>query len=312
MINLEDKQILLTGGHGFLGSHVYDSLIEEGVSKSNISSPRSVDYDLRIQDKCKEVVKDIDIVIHVAGRTGGIGYNKENPGSLFYDNIIMNTQLMEASRISGVEKFVGIGTVCSYPKYTPVPFKEEDLWNGYPEETNASYGLAKKMMIVQSQAYRQQYDFNSVNLLMVNLYGPGDDFKPESSHVIAALIKKFADAVKCNHKSVEIWGTGNVSREFLYVSDAARGIMMATLGYNDSYPVNLGSGMEISIRDLVLKLKDISGFDGEIIWDTSKPDGQPRRGLDVFRAKEKFGFEAEISFDEGLKKTYGWYLNNMI
>ena len=254
-----------------------------------------------------KAVKNIDIVIHIAGRGGGIGYNRKYPGTLFYDNLIMNTQLMEAARQEGVEKFVGIGTVCSYPKYTPVPFKEENLWNGYPEETNAAYGLAKKMMLVQSQAYRQQYGFDSIHLLMVNLYGPRDDFSPEASHVISALIKKMFDAKESGEDYIEVWGTGKATREFLYVEDAARGIILATEKYDKPDPVNLGSGFEISIKDLVELIAEIAEFEGEIRWDTSKPDGQPRRCLDVSRAKEEFEFEAKVGFREGLEKTIEWY-----
>jgi GDP-L-fucose synthase len=305
---LKGKKVLLTGGAGFLGSYVQKELEKNDVCE--VIVPRSRDYDLRKWECCKKVLKDIDIVIHLAAKVGGIGYNQQYPGSLFYDNAIMGIQLMEAARQEGVDKFVAVGSICAYPKYTPVPFKEDDLWNGYPEETNAPYGLAKKMMLVQSQAYRQQYNFNSIFLLPVNLYGPGDNFDPDSSHVIPALIKKFADAAEEKSKSIEVWGTGNASREFFYVEDAARGIVMATDAYNGYEPVNLGSGMEISIKDLVNKLVDISGFNGDIIWDATKPDGQPRRSLDISKAKESFGFEAEVNFDNGLRETYLWYLSN--
>ena len=302
------KKILVTGGAGFLGSFVVEKLIQErGVSPDNIRIPRSKDMDLRIWNNCLKAVKDIDIVIHIAGRGGGIGYNKKYPGSLFYDNIIMNTHLMEAARQEGVEKFVGIGTVCSYPKYTPVPFKEENLWDGYPEETNASYGLAKKMMLVQSQAYRQQYGFNSIHLLLINLYGPRDNFDPEQSHVIPALIKKMFDAKLEGKKEVVVWGTGKATREFLYVEDAAEGIILATEKYNKPEPVNLGSGFEISIKELAELIAELVGFDGEIKWDTTKPDGQPRRCLDVSKAWKEFGFKAKTDFREGLKKTIEWY-----
>ena len=301
------KKVLVTGGAGFLGSFMVEKLINKrGVAPENIRIPRSKDIDLRIWDNCIKAVKDIDIVIHIAGRGGGIGYNRKYPGILFYDNIVMNTQLMEAARQSGIEKFVGIGTVCSYPKYAPVPFKEEDLWNGYPEETNAPYGLAKKMMLVQSQAYRQQYGFNSIHLLLVNLYGPRDNFDPEHSHVIAALIKKIFDAKESGEDYITVWGTGKATREFLYVEDAARGIILATERYNKPDPVNLGSGFEISIKDLVELIAELAGFDGEIRWDTSKPDGQPRRCLDVSRAKEEFGFDARVGFREGLERTIEW------
>ena len=302
------KKVLVTGGAGFLGSFMVEKLINKrGVAPENIRIPRSKDIDLRIWDNCIKAVKDIDIVIHIAGRGGGIGYNRKYPGILFYDNIVMNTQLMEAARQRGIENFVGIGTVCSYPKYAPVPFKEEDLWNGYPEETNAPYGVAKKMMLVQSQAYRQQYGFNSIHLLLVNLYGPRDNFDPEHSHVIAALIKKMFDAKESGEDYVEVWGTGKATREFLYVEDAARGIILATEKYNKPDPVNLGSGFEISIKELVELIAELAGFDGEIRWDTSKPDGQPRRCLDVSRAKKEFGFEAKVGFREGLEKTIEWY-----
>jgi GDP-L-fucose synthase len=302
------KKVLVTGGAGFLGSFVVEKLIsDKGVDSDNIRIPRSKDIDLKIWENCVKAVKDIDIVIHIAGRGGGIGYNRKYPGTLFYDNLIMNTQMMEAARQEGVEKFVGIGTVCSYPKHTPVPFKEEDLWNGYPEETNAAYGLAKKMMLVQSQAYRQQYGFKSVHLLMVNLYGPRDDFSPEASHVISALIKKVFDAEESGMDYIRVWGTGKATREFLYVEDAAEGIILATERYNKSEPVNLGSGFEISIKELVELIAEIAGFKGEIRWDTIKPDGQPRRCLDVSRAKEGFGFEAKVDFREGLKRTIEWY-----
>ena len=304
----EGKKVLVTGGAGFLGSFVVEKLrSDKGVASDNIRIPRSMDIDLRVWDNCVKAVKDIDIVIHVAGRGGGIGYNRKYPGTLFYDNIVMNTQMMEAARQQGVEKFVGIGTVCSYPKYTPVPFKEEDLWDGYPEETNAAYGLAKKMMLVQSQAYRQQYGFNCIHLLMVNLYGPRDNFSPEASHVISALIKKIFDAKESGEDYITVWGTGKATREFLYVEDAAEGIILATEKYDNPNPINLGSGFEISIKELVELIAEIVGFDGEIKWDTSKPDGQPRRCLDVSRAKVEFGFEAKVDFKEGLEKTIEWY-----
>ncbi|MEW6455187.1 MAG: GDP-L-fucose synthase [Acidobacteriota bacterium] len=301
----ENKKILVTGGAGFLGSHVVKKIISKGVPPENISIPRSKEIDLRLWENCKKAVKGVDIVIHLAGKVGGIGFNQKYPGALFYDNIITGTQLMEAARQSEVEKFVGIGTVCCYPKFTPVPFKEENLWDGYPEETNAPYGFAKKMLLVQSQAYRKQYGFNSIFLLPVNLYGPGDKFDPESSHVIPALIKKFFDAIPS--KSVTIWGTGKATREFLYVEDCAEAIMLATEKYNKSEPVNIGAGFEISIKDLVNLIAKLTGFKGEIIWDSSKPDGQPRRMLDTSKALKEFGFKAKTSFEEGLKKTIEWY-----
>jgi len=303
----DNKKILVTGGAGFLGSFVVDKLKENGVNPENIRIPRSRDTDLRGWENCVEAVKDIDIVIHLAARVGGIGYNMKYPATLFYDNALMGIQLMEAARQENVEKFVAIGTVCAYPKYTPVPFREEDLWNGYPEETNAPYGLAKKMLLVQSQAYRQQYGFNSIFLLPVNLYGPRDNFDLENSHVIPALIRKFVEALENNKKEVEVWGTGNVSREFLYVEDAAEGILLATEKYNKPEPVNIGAGFEIKIEDLVELIAELTGFRGEIKWDTSKPDGQPRRCLDVSKAKKEFRFKAKTDFREGLEKTIEWY-----
>lgn len=309
----DNKKILVTGGAGFLGSFVLNGLIRErNVRQENVSIPRSANIDLRIWENCVRVVKDIDIVIHLAGRGGGIGYNRKYPGMLFYDNIVMNSQLMEAARQEGVEKFVGIGTVCSYPKYAAVPFKEESLWDGYPEETNAAYGLSKKMMLVQSQAYRQQYGFNSIHLLMVNLYGPRDNFNLESSHVIPALIRKFVDAVQNEEKKVVVWGTGKASREFLYVEDAAEAILLATEKYNKADPVNIGAGKEITIHELVNLIGELTGFKGNIVWDTSKPDGQPRRCLDTSKAKREFEFEAKTDFREGLKRTIDWYKVNVL
>lgn len=302
------KKILVTGGAGFLGSFVVDRLSKEkNVNEENIRIPRSADLDLRKWKNCVEAVKNIDIVIHMAVKGGGIGFNRKYPGMLFYDNIIMNSQLMEAARQEGVEKFVGIGTVCSYPKYAPTPFKEEDLWNGYPEETNAAYGLSKKMMLVQSQAYRQQYGFNSIHLLMVNLYGPRDSFDLENSHVIPALIHKFVQATSDNLEEVVVWGTGKPSREFLYVEDAAEGVLLATEKYSIADPVNLGSGKEITIRELVDLVAELTQYRGNIAWDTSKPDGQPRRCLETSKAKKEFGFQAVTSLREGLKKTIDWY-----
>lgn len=310
MINLDEKKILVTGGNGFLGSFLVENLLKNNVSKENIIIPRSKDNDLRVWKNCVRFVKDIDIVIHLAAKVGGIGFNKKYPATLFWDNIIMGTQLMEAARREGVEKFVALGTVCAYPKNCPVPFKESDIWNGYPEETNAPYGLAKKMLLVQSQAYRQQYNFNSIFLLPVNLYGPGDNFDLESSHVIPALIRKFVEAMDVGKDVVEVWGTGNVSREFLYVADAARGLIMATERYNKPEPVNLGTGFEITIRDLVKMIADLLGYEGRIEWNTGRPDGQPRRGLDTSRARDEFDFEAEVGFEDGLKRTIEWYKNN--
>jgi GDP-L-fucose synthase len=301
------KKILITGGSGFFGSQVISQILQKGVQKENVTIPRSREIDLRKWENCVEVVRDSDIVIHLAARVGGIGYNQAYPAQLFYDNAIMGIQLIEAARQENVEKCVVVGTICAYPKFTPVPFKEENLWDGYPEETNAPYGLAKKMLLVQSQAYRQEYGFNSIYLLPVNLYGPGDNFDPASSHVIPALIKKFIDAKRNNAPSVEVWGTGAASREFLYVDDAARGLVLAAELYNKSDPVNLGSGMEITIRDLVSLIQELTGYSGTIHWDPSKPDGQPKRCLDVSRAREEFGFEAQMSFREGLKQTIAWY-----
>ena len=304
----EGKKILVTGGAGFLGSHLVKKLISErNVNPENIRIPRSRETDLRRWENCVKVVKDIDIVIHLAAKVGGIGYNQKYPATLFYDNAIMGIQMMEAARQEGVEKFVAVGTICAYPKFTPVPFKEEDLWNGYPEETNAPYGLAKKMLLAQSQAYRQQYGFNSIYLLPVNLYGPRDNFNPESSHVIPALIKKAIDAKESGKDYIEVWGTGKATREFLYIEDAAEGVILAAERYNKSEPVNLGAGFEIKIKDLVELIVELTGFEGEIRWDTTKPDGQPRRCLDTTKAEREFGFRAKTDFRDGLRKTIDWY-----
>ncbi len=305
-----NKRVVVTGGAGFLGSFVIDGLKKRGCK--HILVPKIEDYDLVKIDDINRMYEDMnpDIVIHLAAVVGGIGANREHPGEFFYKNLMMGVQLIEQARLRNIEKFVAIGTVCAYPKFTPVPFREEDIWNGYPEETNAPYGLAKKMLLVQSQAYRDEYGFNSIFLLPVNLYGPGDNFKPESSHVIPALIKKCIDAINNKSNYIECWGTGSASREFIYAADAAEGILLATEHYNGSEPVNIGAGFEISIKDLVEKIAKLTGFKGEIRWDSSKPDGQPRRMLDVTRAKKYFGFEAKTSFDEGLKATIDWYRKN--
>jgi GDP-L-fucose synthase len=310
-MNLKEKSILVTGGTGFLGSFVVEELTKRGASRSAISVVGSRDIDLRSFSGCIEAASGRQVIIHLAAHVGGIGLNREKPGELFYDNLIMGIQLMEAARICGVEKFVAIGTICAYPKFTPVPFKEKDLWIGYPEETNAPYGLAKKMLLVQAQAYRQQYGLNAIYLLPVNLYGPRDNFSPESSHVIPALIKKVVEAKNTNAPFVEVWGTGNATREFLYVEDAAKGIVLATERYDKAEPVNIGAGMEISIKDLIQKIVGVVGYEGEIRFDSSKPDGQPRRSLDTSRAEQEFGFKSETDFESGLKKTVKWYLENI-
>lgn len=304
------RRILVTGSSGFLGGYVLEKLKSRGAS--NVLSPDIQEYDLRNLSDIKRMFDLLkpDIIIHLAARVGGIGANREHPGTFFYDNLIMGVQLIEEARIREVEKFVAIGTICAYPKHTPVPFREENLWSGYPEETNAPYGLAKKMLLVQSQAYRQEYGFNSIFLLPVNLYGPRDNFDPASSHVIPALIKKCFDAMDSSDDQIICWGTGSASREFLYADDAAEGIVLATEKYNESEPVNLGAGFEITIKELAEKIADLTGFTGKLVWDTTKPDGQPRRCLDTTRAWEKFGFRARMDFDEGLRRTIEWYRNS--
>lgn len=290
-----------------MGRWVQKELIKRGVLRRNIEIPSSKTSNLLSLQNIKKAVKGKDVVIHLAALVGGIGFNRENPGRMVYENLVMGTHLMEEARQVGVSKFVSMGTICCYPKYTKVPFKEDCLWDGYPEETNAPYGLAKKMLLVQSQAYRQQYGFNSVFLMPVNLYGPGDNFNPSSSHVIPALIKKIHEAKQKGEKEVIVWGTGKASREFLYVEDAARAIVLATEKYDKSDPVNIGAGFEITIKDLVIKLVNLMDFKGRVVWDETKPDGQPRRCLDVSKAKKYFGFTAKTKFDQGLKKTVEWY-----
>jgi GDP-L-fucose synthase len=308
----EDRRVVVTGGVGFLGRYIVQGLQRRGCK--NILVPKIEDYDMVKMDNVVRMYDDMrpDIVIHLAAVVGGIGANREHPGEFFYKNLMMGVQLIEEGRTRNIEKFVAIGTVCAYPKFTPVPFKEEDLWNGYPEETNAPYGLAKKMLLVQSQAYRAEYGFNSIFLLPVNLYGPGDNFDPKSSHVIPALIKKCVDAIESGADYIDCWGTGVPSREFIYVADAAEGILLAAEHYNGAEPVNIGAGFEITIKELVEKIAKITGFKGEIRWDSSKPDGQPRRRLDVSRAKEYFGFEAKTSFEKGLEETIKWYRENRL
>jgi len=302
----QDKRVLVTGGSGFVGQHLIEQLKEK--KPKELLMPSHSEYDLRRIEACAEVVRGKDVVIHLAANVGGIGYNRGFPGTLFYDNILMSVQMMEEARKAGVEKFVAIGTVCAYPKLTPIPFKEKDLWQGYPEETNAPYGLAKKMQLVQAQAYRQQYGFNAIYLLPVNLYGPGDKFDPTQSHVIPALIKKAVEARERGDKFLVVWGSGQATREFLYVEDCARAIVLATEKYNQPDPVNIGSGMETSIKDLAELIKELVGYQGKIVWDKTKPDGQPRRCLDTSRAEKEFGFRATTDFRQGLQKTIEWYL----
>jgi GDP-L-fucose synthase len=304
---LSSKRITITGGKGFLGKHLIRAFQDRGCRHITIAD--LPEYNLIRQGDVKRLYEETcpDIVVHLAAKVGGIGFNRENPGALFYENIMMGVQLIHEGHLYGLEKFVALGTICAYPKFTPVPFREDDIWNGYPEETNAPYGLAKKMMLVQSQAYRQQYGFNSIFLLPVNLYGPGDNFDPQSSHVIPALIKKCVDARLRGEETVEVWGTGQATREFFYVEDAARAIAEATEKYNKSEPINIGAGFEISIRDLTSLIVELTGYQGKIAWDPTKPDGQPRRMLDTAKAFREFGFQARTDFREGLKKTIAWY-----
>ena len=303
---LSGKHVVLTGGSGFLGRRV-DAEFQACGAK--VSVVRKKDYDLVQREASRRLLADThpDVVVHLAARVGGIGANRENPGLFFFENLMMGAQLVEECRLAGVSKLVTIGTICSYPKHTPVPFREEALWDGYPEETNAPYGIAKKMLLVQGQAYRQQYGMDVIHLLPVNLYGPGDNFDPATSHVIPALIKRFDEAVRDRLPVVDVWGTGAASREFLHVDDAARGIRMATEAYDGVEPVNLGAGFEITIRDLTHLIARLTGFTGKIRWDTSKPDGQPRRSLDTTKAERLFGFRAQIAFEDGLEKTIAWY-----
>jgi len=303
----EAARLLITGGSGFLGRHVVAEFANAGYG--DIVAPPSKEYDLRDSDDIQQVLVDArpEVVIHLAAVVGGIGANRAHPGTFFYDNAIMGIQLMEHARRAGVEKFVVVGTVCSYPKFTPAPFREEALWDGYPEETNAPYGLAKKMLLVQAQAYREEYGFNSIYLLPANLYGPADNFDPVTSHVVSALIRKFSEAKHRNDDRVVCWGTGTPTREFLFVTDAARGIRLATESYEGADPVNLGSGREISIREVAEMIGEMVGFEGALVWDPAQPDGQPRRHLDISRADAEFGFRSEVTLEEGLRRTIDWY-----
>lgn len=310
MIDFSTQKILVTGGAGFLGKQVITQLLKAGAQFDNISVPRSKTCDLRSLEHCQKAVEGQDIAIHLAAHVGGIGLNREKPAELFYDNLMMGTQLIHAAYQAGVKKFVCVGTICAYPKFTPVPFKEDDLWNGYPEETNAPYGIAKKALLVQLQAYRQQYGFDGIYLLPVNLYGPEDNFNPASSHVIPALIRKVYEAKQKGDRHLLVWGDGSPTREFLYSEDAARGIVMGAQFYDNTEPVNLGTNSEISIRDLVALICRLMEFDSELVWETDLPNGQPRRCLDTTRAKEAFGFTAQVSLEEGLRRTIEWYRQN--
>lgn len=308
MIDIKRKKILVTGGSGFLGSCVVGQLVREGAK--NITIPRSFQFDLREKGVCRKLLKDQDIVIHLAADVGGIGLNVEHPGKLFYDNASMGINLLEAARVNKTQKVVIIGTACSYAKYSPIPFREEDFWLGYPDEITGVYGMAKKMLLVQSQAYKKEYGLNSIYLILVNLYGPGDNFDPRYGHVIPSLIHRMIEAKNKKHRKFIVWGTGSATREFLYVEDAARAIISALKNYNDTEPVNLGTGREISIKDLVLLLQKIIKYNGDIVWDPAKPDGAPRRCVDTTRAWKYFGFKASTSFSKGLEKTVKWYLEN--
>jgi len=312
MLDLTQQRIVITGGAGFLGKHLQQCLLTRGVRQEQMFIPLIEDYDLTKEADCIRMYEQMrpDVVIHLAAEVGGIGANRENPGRFFYANMAMGLHLIEQARIRKLTKFVQVGTICAYPKFTPVPFKEQDLWNGYPEETNAPYGIAKKALLVMLQGYRQQYGLNGIYLLPVNLYGPGDNFHPASSHVIPALIKKCVDAIETGKDQIECWGTGSASREFIYAPDAAEGIVLATEKYDNDEPVKIGAGFEITIKQLVEKIAHLTGFTGKIVWDPSKPDGQPRRCLDTSRAWKEFGFKARTDFDQGLKATIEWYRAN--
>lgn len=311
-MELSDKKILVTGGRGFFGSAVMRALVARGVPVGHIATPSSKEADLRIKERCESAVKGQDVVIHLAAFVGGIGANAEHPGAFFYENALMGIQLMEAARLAGVKKFVTIGTICEYPANPPIPFREETIWDGYPMLVTAPYGLAKKMLLVQGQAYRKEYGFNSIHLLPTNLYGPGDNFDPSNSHVVPALIKKVVDAKKTGAPLVELFGTGKATRDFLYIDDAAQGVTQALEQYEGDAPVNLGSGREIAIRELLDLIIGIVGFIGEVRYDTSKPDGQPRRKLDISRAQKEFGFDPAMPFEEGLRKTIDWYISRSV